>query len=187
MLAWMDLEMTGLDPKRHTILEIATVITDDNLEIVAEGPDLVVSATESELAEMDEFVRNLHSRNGLLDLVAGSTLSLVEAGRLTHEFLLEHIPDLSSVPLCGNSIGTDRRFLEEHLPELASAFHYRNLDVSTLKELCRRWYPKAWSRLPRKGEHHRARSDVLDSIAELAYYREKILAGPEDDASGASS
>ena len=171
----MDLEMTGLDPSRHVIVEIATLITDDDLNLVAEGPDLVVSATDDELGEMDEFVTNMHTKSGLLDQIKSSTISLEEAGAQTLAFLKEHIAEQGTVPLCGNSIGTDRRFLAMALPEIEEFLHYRSIDVSTLKELGRRWYPEAMSALHRKDSGHRALDDIRESLDELKYWRSTIF------------
>lgn len=175
MLAWMDLEMTGLDPARHVIVEIATLITDDDLNLVAEGPDLVINATESELGEMDEFVTNMHVTSGLLDQIKASTISLEAAGKQTLDFLQEHIPEARSVPLCGNSIGTDRRFLATALPEIEEFLHYRSIDVSTIKELARRWYPDELAAMQRKGSGHRALDDIRESLDELKYWRATVF------------
>ena len=182
MLAWMDLEMTGLDPDRHVIVEIATLVTDDDLAVVAEGPDIVVRASDEELAAMDDVVRSMHSRSGLLEAIARSETDLAEAGRQTLDFLRSHIPEARSVPLCGNSIGTDRRFLARWLPEIDDFLHYRSIDVSTIKELTRRWYPGVLGAQPRKVGSHRAMGDVLESVAELVYYRKTVfreVTGPE--------
>ncbi|HEX4755266.1 MAG TPA: oligoribonuclease [Candidatus Dormibacteraeota bacterium] len=173
----MDLEMTGLDPARHGIVEIATLLTDDELRPIAEGPDIVVHASPEQLLEMDDVVRSMHARSGLLSAIRTSTMSLADAGRLTLEFLRAHIGEPRSVPLCGNSIGTDRRFLAAYLPEVDDFLHYRSVDVSSVKELCRRWYPEAYSRAPAKAETHRALDDIRESIAELGYYRSTIFAG----------
>ena len=175
MLVWMDLEMTGLDPGRDVIVEIATLVTDDDLEIVAEGPDLVVTCTPELLAEMDEIVRSMHTRSGLLAAIATSTVSLEEAGKQTLDFIKEHVPEARTVPLCGNSIGTDRRFLAHYLPEVEEWLHYRSVDVSTVKELARRWYPDAVAGAPKKAGGHRAMDDIKESVAELRYYREAIF------------
>jgi oligoribonuclease len=172
----MDLEMTGLDPARHVIVEIATLLTDDELRPIAEGPDIVLHATSDELMQMDEVVRSMHSRSGLLGAIEMSQISLADAGLQTLEFLRAHIGEPRSVPLCGNSIGTDRRFLAAHLPEVEEFLHYRSIDVSSVKELCRRWYPDALNRAPAKTETHRALDDIRESIAELAYYRSTIFA-----------
>ncbi len=171
----MDLEMTGLDPARHVIVEIATIITDDDLEVVAEGPDLVVHATEEQLAEMDEVVVRMHTESGLLDRIRSSTVELADAGRQTLDFIREHIPQPRSVPLCGNSIGTDRRFLAVYLPEIEEYLHYRSVDVSTLKELGRRWAPDVIRKAPTKAGSHRALDDIRESVAELRYYREHLF------------
>jgi len=167
--------MTGLDPARHTIVEIATVITDDDLGLVAEGPDIVVHATDDQLRQMDQVVRGMHERSGLLTAIQGSTASLEEAGLTTMAFLRRHIPAPRTVPLCGNSIGTDRRFLAAQLPQIEGFLHYRSIDVSTLKELCRRCYPDILAKAPVKAERHRALDDIRESIAELAYYRRMIF------------
>src|ERR1700733_7667560 len=171
----MDLEMTGLDPVRNTIVEVATLITDDQLEIVAEGPDLVISASPEQLAAMDDVVRSMHTRSGLLSAIQASGTSLAEAGEVTMAFLRQHIPEPRSVPLCGNSIGTDRRFLAAWLPEIDDYLHYRCVDVSTIKELVRRWYPAAYADSPKKAGSHRALDDIRESIRELAYYREAVF------------
>jgi len=167
--------MTGLDPGRHVIVEIATLLTDDELRPIAEGPDIVVHATSDELAQMDDVVRSMHSRSGLLAAVQASEISLPDAGVQTLEFLRAHIAEPRSVPLCGNSIGTDRRFLAAHLPEVEEFLHYRSIDVSSIKELCRRWYPDVLAQAPTKAETHRAMDDIRESIAELAYYRSTIF------------
>ena len=178
MLAWMDLEMTGLDPSRHVIVEIATLITDDDLSVVAEGPDIVVHAESGPLERMDDVVRDMHTRSGLLASIVASPVTLQEAGRQTLEFLRRHIPEPRTVPLCGNSIGTDRRFLAAQLPEIEQFLHYRSIDVSSVKELCRRWYPEILLQAPPKAEAHRALDDIRESVAELAYYRATIFARP---------
>lgn len=172
----MDLEMTGLDPVRHVIVEIATLLTDDELRPIAEGPDIVIHATSEQLMQMDEVVRSMHTRSGLLDAIQASSISLADAGLQTLEFLRAHIAEPRSVPLCGNSIGTDRRFLAAHLPDVEEFLHYRSIDVSSVKELCRRWYPEVLIRAPAKAETHRALDDIRESIAELAYYRSTIFA-----------
>jgi oligoribonuclease len=171
----MDLEMTGLDPARHTVVEVATLITDDQLEIVAEGPDLVISTSPPQLAAMDDVVRAMHQRSGLLEAIQNSTVTLQEAGEATLAFLREYIPEPGTVPLCGNSIGTDRRFLAAFLPEVDAYLHYRNVDVSTVKELVRRWYPDVYLNGPKKVGSHRALGDIRESIDELRYYRATVF------------
>jgi oligoribonuclease len=175
VLAWMDLEMTGLDPARHVIVEIATLITDDDLQLVAEGPDLVIGASAAQLAEMDDVVRSMHTSSGLLAQVEASTLTLAQAGQATLEFLRRHIAESSTVPLCGNSIGTDRRFLAAQLPDIDEFLHYRSIDVSTIKELVRRWYPEVFADAPKKVGSHRALGDITESINELRYYRQTVF------------
>jgi oligoribonuclease len=179
VLAWMDLEMTGLDPDRHTIVEIATLVTDDDLSIVAEGPDLVIHQGEAALAEMGEVVTEMHTKSGLLAAVRDSDIALEEAGSETLSFLRSHIAQARSVPLCGNSIGTDRRFLARYLPEIEEFLHYRSVDVSTVKELVRRWNPKLLDAAPPKAEGHRAMDDIRESVEELRYYREHFFRAAE--------
>jgi oligoribonuclease len=171
----MDLEMTGLDPARHVIVEIATLITDDQLEIVAEGPDLVINAGPDALAQMDKVVRSMHTKSGLLAAIEASATSLEDAGAATLAFLKEQVPEARTVPLCGNSIGTDRRFLSAFLPDVENWLHYRSVDVSTVKELARRWYPDAVAAAPAKSGGHRALDDIRESVAELKYYREHVF------------
>lgn len=178
MLVWMDLEMTGLDPARDVIVEIATIVTDDELEIVAEGPDLVVHQPPEALVGMDPVVVDMHTSSGLLAAIAESTVSLEEAGRATLAFIRQHVPEARTVPLCGNSIGTDRRFLATHLPEIEEFLHYRSVDVSTIKELTRRWYPGALEAVPRKATAHRALDDIRESIDELRWYRANVFKAP---------
>jgi len=171
----MDLEMTGLDPSKNVIVEIATIITDDKLEIVAEGPDLVIHQPDDVLARMDPFVVDMHTKSGLLDAIKASRTDLAEAGRQTLEFIKSHVPEARTVPLCGNSIGTDRRFLARYLPDIENHLHYRCVDVSTIKELVKRWYPGAETKRPFKAGNHRALGDVHESIAELRFYRERVF------------
>jgi oligoribonuclease len=175
MLAWMDLEMTGLNPAVDVIVEIATIITDDELQVVAEGPDLVIGTTDEALAAMDPVVVTMHTKSGLLEAVKASTLTLPEAGQRTFDFLREHIPEPHTVPLCGNSIGTDRRFLAAWLPDIEDYLHYRSIDVSTIKELARRWHPEALAGAPKKAGGHRALDDIKESIEELRYYRTAVF------------
>jgi oligoribonuclease len=171
----MDLEMTGLDPARHVIVEIATLITDDELEVVAEGPDIVVHQPADALAGMEPIVLEMHTKSGLLPAIQASTTSLEEAGAATLAFIKEHVPEARTVPLCGNSIGTDRRFLARYLPEIEEHLHYRSVDVSTLKELTRRWYPGVLEEQPRKATTHRAMDDIRESVDELRFYRERVF------------
>jgi len=180
----MDLEMTGLDADHDLILEIAVLVTDDDLAIGAEGPDLVVHAPAEALDAMDDVVVKMHADSGLRVAVEASTVSLEQAGDAVMEFLRTHVPERGTVPLCGNSISTDRRFLARHLPEVDGWFHYRSIDVSTVKELCRRWYPEAFKAAPAKAGGHRAMDDIRESVAELAYYRSAIFQAPPAPAGG---
>lgn len=175
VLVWMDLEMTGLDPAKDVIVEIATLVTDDDLKIIAEGPDLVVHQSDDALALMDPFVVDMHTRSGLLPEIKASSMTLEEAGERTLAFIKEHAKTVSTVPLCGNSIGTDRRFLAAYLPDIENWLHYRSVDVSSVKELVRRWYPQVRSDRPRKTGRHRALDDIRESVNELRYYRERVF------------
>ncbi|TVR27130.1 MAG: oligoribonuclease [Ilumatobacter sp.] len=175
MLVWMDLEMTGLDHTSDVIVEIATLVTDDELQIVAEGPDLVVHQPDDVLERMDPFVVDMHTKSGLLDAIRASTVSLAEAGDATLAFIREHVPEAATVPLCGNSIGTDRRFLAAYLPEIEEYLHYRSIDVSSVKELVKRWYPGLNGTRPHKPGTHRALDDIRQSVEELQFYRDRVF------------
>jgi len=167
--------MTGLEPERHTIVEIACLVTNADLELLDDGIDLVVHADAAALAEMDDFVLRMHTKSGLLPQIQASEVSLAAAGERVLDYIKERVPREKSSPLCGNSIGVDRRFLVLYLPELDDYLHYRSIDVSSLKELCRRWYPDVYRKRPAKVEAHRALDDIRESVAELRYYRETIL------------
>lgn len=171
-LIWLDMEMTGLDPKTDVVLEIATLVTTAELELIAEGPDLVIHQPDSVLDNMSAWCIEHHGQSGLTAACRASTISLAEAERLTLEFLAKHCQP-GRAPLCGNTIGQDRRFMVEYMPALDRFVHYRSVDVSTIKELCRRWYPT----LPDhpKAETHRALEDIRESVAELRYYRERVF------------
>jgi oligoribonuclease len=175
----MDLEMTGLDHTTDVIVEVATVVTDDQLDIIAEGPDLVIHQPDEALVAMDPIVRDMHTKSGLLDAIRASDVSLADAGAATLAFIREHVPEPRTVPLCGNSIATDRRFLAAYLPEIEEYLHYRSIDVSAVKELVRRWYPKIAQARPLKVGLHRALDDIRESIEELRYYRERVFVAPE--------
>ena len=172
-LIWIDLEMTGLDPSHDRIIEIATVVTDSELNVLAEGPSMAIYQAETLLEGMDEWNTTHHGNSGLTERVRKSTVSEGQAAQATLDFLSEWVPQGAS-PMCGNSIGQDRRFLVRYMPELAAFFHYRNLDVSTLKELVRRWKPELINGFAKKGSHL-ALDDIYDSIAELSYYRTTFI------------
>ena len=172
-LVWIDLEMTGLDPDRDRIIEIATVVTDKELTVIAEGPVAAIHQTDDVLAAMDEWNTRQHASSGLTERVRSSAMTEADAERLTLEFLRQHV-DQAASPICGNSICQDRRFLVRHMPELATFFHYRNLDVSTLKILAKLWLPEVSSRFEKKSVHL-ALADIHDSIRELRFYREHLF------------
>lgn len=174
-LVWMDLEMTGLDPEQDVILEIATIITNNALAEVAVGPELAVAAPEAKLAAMDEWNQTHHRDSGLLERVRRSTVTVAAAERLTLAFVKQHV-EAQAAPLCGNTIWQDRRFLARHMPALEQHFHYRNVDVSSIKELAQRWRPELVEGFSKKNEH-RALADIRESIAELAYYRQRRFIG----------
>lgn len=175
-LIWIDLEMTGLDTFTDNIIEIATVVTDANLTVLAEGPALAVHVPDEKIAGMDDWNTRHHGRSGLIDRVKSSRTTAADAEKETLRFLRRWVPDSAS-PMCGNSICQDRRFLAREMPELEAFFHYRNLDVSTLKEIANRFHPQ----LPsfKKEPQHLAMADIMDSIAEFQYYRSKLLVQPE--------
>jgi oligoribonuclease len=172
-LVWIDLEMTGLDPDRCRILEIATAVTDGALQVLAEGPSLVLHAGEDDLATLSDWSREQFGRSGLLDRARASRVTAAEAQARTLAFVREHC-EPRSAPLCGNSVHADRAFLRRWMPGLHDFLHYRNVDVSTLKELLRRWYPDRYAP-PAKADRHEARQDLLESIQELCYYRERFF------------
>jgi oligoribonuclease len=172
-LTWLDMEMSGLDPERDRILEVALVVTDSQLAVIAEGPVLVVHQPDPVLAGMDEWNKSTHGRTGLVERVRASRLSEAQAEQQLLAFLAAHVPAGAS-PMCGNSICQDRRFLARWMPRVEAHFHYRNLDVSTLKELVRRWKPDLARGLVKQGKHE-ALADIYESIDELKYYREQFL------------
>lgn len=172
-LVWLDMEMTGLNPDSDRIIELAMVITNSNLEVIAEAPIWVIHQPDEVLNAMDEWNRNTHSRSGLTDRVKASIMTDADVEQQALEFVSRHVPVRTS-PMCGNSICQDRRFMARYMPKLEAWFHYRNLDVSTLKELCKRWRPDLAKSLKKHGRHE-ALADVLESIDELKYYRENFL------------
>ena len=175
-LIWIDLEMTGLNPDTDLIIEIATVITDKDLNILAKGPALAVHQSDAALAAMDDWNQKHHGESGLIDRVKASTISDEEAERLTIEFLRKWVPERTS-PMCGNTIGQDRRFLVKYMPKLEAYFHYRSIDVSTLKELAARWAPSLKDGFIKETKHE-ALADIIESIEELRYYRENFIKCP---------
>ncbi|MCG9697499.1 oligoribonuclease [Shewanella sp. Isolate11] len=172
-LIWVDLEMTGLEPSVDRIIEIATIVTDKELNILAEGPVLAIKQSDELLAAMDDWNQQHHGASGLIDRVKASNISEQQAIEQTIAFLSQYVPKGVS-PMCGNSIGQDRRFLNRYMPELEDYFHYRNIDVSTVKELVRRWQPEVMDGFKKQGTHQ-ALVDIQESIAELQFYRDKVF------------
>lgn len=172
-LVWIDMEMTGLDPEKERIIELAAVVTEPDLTLVAEGPVLVVHQPDSLLEAMDKWNQSTHGRSGLIDKVKASTLTEAQAEERMLEFLAQHVPAGKS-PMCGNTIGQDRRFMVRYMPRLEAFFHYRNLDVSTLKELALRWKPEVYRSFVKQARHE-ALADIYESIAELKHYREHFI------------
>ena len=173
-LVWIDCEMTGLDLKGDGLIEVAVLVTDGELNVLSEGVDVIIKPTDAQLEHMGDFVRDMHTKSGLLDKLAdGITMS--EATEMLLAHVKEFVPVERKAPLAGNTIGTDRAFLARDMPELESWVHYRNLDVSSIKELARRWYPKVMYQAPAKGGNHRALADIQESIEELRYYRETLF------------
>lgn len=179
-LIWIDLEMTGLDIERDRILEVAVLVTDGALEEIEEGPDLVVHAPEAALEHMADYVRQMHMTSGLIDAVRASTRTVEDAEREVLAFVRAHVPEADSAPLAGNSVHSDRMFIRRFMPALDAHLHYRNVDVSTLKELVRRWYPECYAARPDKGGGHRALADIRESLEELRYYRDRVFRRASD-------
>jgi oligoribonuclease len=180
-LVWVDLEMTGLEVDTDVIVEIACIVTDASLVVLDDGIELIVHADADALARMGDFVREMHTKSGLLPKIESSEISVAAAQKATLDYVKQHVPKAATAPLCGNSIGTDRRFLARYMTELDDYLHYRSIDVSSLKELCRRWYPEIYRKRPGKAEHHRALDDIRESIEELRFYRDNLLV-PKDSA-----
>lgn len=178
MLVWVDLEMTGLDLDRHVIVEIACVVTDGNLQPVDEGVSFVVTATDHELEQMDEFVINMHTTSGLLPEIADG-ISVSDAEQLVLAYVQSHVSEARKAPLAGSSVYVDRGFLSKYMPTLDAYLHYRIVDVSSVKELTRRWYPRVYFASPQKEGNHRALADIFDSIKELTYYRSAVFVSGE--------
>ena len=183
-LVWIDCEMTGLELGRDLLIEVAAVVTDGELNVLDGGIDLVIHAPADAMAEMVPVVRDMHASSGLTDEVLASTLTLREAETQVLAYVKTHVPEARKAPLCGNSIAVDRGFLARDMPELDGWLHYRMVDVSSIKELTKRWYPKAYYQAPAKGGGHRALADILESVAELRYYRAAVFVpqpGPTTD------
>ncbi|MDO5735709.1 MAG: oligoribonuclease [Propionibacteriaceae bacterium] len=173
-LVWIDCEMTGLDLENDALIEVAVLVTDGELNVLSEGVDVIIKPSDEQLENMGDFVRDMHTKSGLLDrLAAGVTMAEATQRILSH--VKEFVPAQRKAPLAGNTIGTDRAFLARDMAELESWVHYRNLDVSSIKELARRWYPKTFYQAPAKGGNHRALADIQESIEELRYYRETLF------------
>jgi oligoribonuclease len=177
-LVWIDCEMTGLDLGRDALIEIAVLVTDGDLTVLGEGVDLVIHADEAALDGMPDIVREMHERSGLTDEVRASTVTVAEAEQIALDYVRQHVPDPHSAPLAGNSIATDRAYLARDMPELDGHLHYRMVDVSSVKELARRWYPRVFYAKPEKGLAHRALADIMESIRELEYYRRTLFVPP---------
>ena len=176
-LVWIDCEMTGLDLVNDALIEVAVLVTDGELNVLGEGVDVLIKPTDEQLAFMGDFVREMHTKSGLLDELASGT-TMEAATKLALDYIREYVPIARKAPLAGNTIGTDRSFLARDMPELEQWVHYRNVDVSSIKELARRWFPKIQYQAPAKGGNHRALADIQESIEELRYYREAMFIAP---------
>jgi oligoribonuclease len=188
LLVWIDCEMTGLDLAKDKLIEVAALVTDRELRVLGEGVDLVIHTDDAALDAMPEIVREMHAKSGLTDEVRKSAITMAEAEAALLAYVKEFVPNPHTAPLCGNSIATDRGFLARDMPTLDSYLHYRMIDVSSIKELCRRWYPRVYFGQPAKGLAHRALADIRESIRELEYYRRSIFVpqpGPDVDAAKA--
>ncbi|MFG3642196.1 oligoribonuclease [Micromonospora sp. NPDC047762] len=182
LLVWIDCEMTGLDLGRDKLIEVAALVTDPDLNVLGDGVDVVIHADEAALEGMPEIVRTMHAKSGLTEEVRRSAVTLAEAEDLVLEYVRTFVKDPRTAPLCGNSIATDRGFIARDMPRLDAHLHYRMIDVSSIKELCRRWYPRVYFGQPQKGLAHRALADIRESIRELEYYRRTVfvpLPGPD--------
>jgi len=174
-LVWIDCEMTGLDLATDALVEVAVLVTDGELNVLGDGLDLIIATPEDQLAAMDDFVLDMHTSSGLLDEIRASSLAMADAEQQILAYVREWIPEARKAPLAGNTIGTDRTFIARDMPTLEGYLHYRNIDVSTIKELARRWYPKTFYQAPTKLGHHRALADIQESIEELRYYRATVF------------
>ena len=174
-MVWVDCEMTGLDLRKDALIEIAALVTDSDLTVLGEGVDVVIHASDAALAAMPEVVTAMHEKSGLTELVRASTVTIDQAQELVLDYVREFVPEPRTAPLAGNSIATDRGFISRDMPVLDDHLHYRMVDVSSIKELCRRWYPRVYFAQPVKGMAHRALADISESIRELAYYRRAVF------------
>ncbi|EWM65631.1 oligoribonuclease [Micromonospora chalcea] len=188
LLVWIDCEMTGLDLRRDALIEVAALVTDPDLNVLGDGVDVVIHADDEVLDGMPEIVRSMHAKSGLTEEVRRSTVTLAEAEDMVLDYVTSYVKDPRTAPLCGNSIATDRGFLARDMTRLDAHLHYRMIDVSSIKELCRRWYPRVYFGQPQKGLAHRALADIRESIRELEYYRRTVfvpLPGPDVEAAKA--
>jgi oligoribonuclease len=189
-LVWIDCEMTGLDPASDVLVEIAVVVTDSQLKMLDDGLDLLIATDPAKLEGMEDVVREMHTVSGLLEALATATTTLADAEQQVLDYVKRFVPDRRKAPLCGNSIATDRTFIAKYMPALDDHLHYRMVDVSSIKELARRWYPRAYFNAPAKNGGHRALADIVDSITELRYYRDAVFVptpGPDTDAAKAAA
>jgi oligoribonuclease len=189
-LVWIDCEMTGLDPARDALVEIAIVVTDSDLTLLDDGIDIVIATDPEKLATMEDVVRQMHTESGLLVALESATTTVEEAEEQVLDYIRRFVPERRKAPLCGNSIATDRSFLAHYMPRLDDHLHYRMVDVSSIKELSRRWYPRVYFNSPAKTGGHRALADIIDSINELRYYRSTLFVpppGPDSDAAKAAA
>ena len=184
MMVWIDCEMTGLDLSRDALIEVAVLVTDAQLNILGDGLDIIIATEPEQLAQMSDFVKQMHTNSGLVDEVADSTTTMAQAEQAILDYVKAYVPTPGRAPLAGNTIGTDRGFLARDMPALIEHLHYRNIDVSTVKELARRWYPRVFFQAPEKAGNHRALADIRESIQELRYYQAAVFVpqpGPSRD------
>jgi oligoribonuclease len=189
-LVWIDCEMTGLDPQVDVLVEVAVVVTDSELNLLDDGLDILIATDPAKLEAMEDVVREMHTTSGLLEALATATTTLEDAEQQVLDYVQRFVPDRRKAPLCGNSIATDRTFITRYMPRLDDHLHYRMIDVSSIKELARRWYPRVYFNAPAKNGGHRALADIMDSITELRYCRAAVFVpppGPDTDAARAAA